>query len=77
MVVLSREQLGRAIASNPFPQAEETPTALHVFFLSEPPQSHDVESLNTIKADSESFVLTDRLFYLRGPGGFSSSKLAA
>ena len=77
VLVLGKEELRRNIASNPFPQADENPSALHLFFLSEPPQSPDIESLSTHKADTESFVLTDRVFYLHAPDGFGRSKLAA
>lgn len=77
MLVFGRQELGRAIASNPFPQATHNPSTLHLFFLLEPPQSPDIDSLNTLKADSESFVLTDEVFYLHAPDGIGRSKLAA
>jgi uncharacterized protein (DUF1697 family) len=65
------------MASNPFPQAEERPSALHLFFLSEPSSNPDFELLNTLKAGSESFVLTEDVFYLHAPDGIGRSKLAA
>ncbi|MCH7565736.1 MAG: DUF1697 domain-containing protein [Gemmatimonadetes bacterium] len=77
VLVLGKEELRRAIASNPFPQAVTDPKTLHLFFLSEPPHSPVIESLNSYKADSESFVLTDRVLYLHAPDGFGRSKLAA
>ncbi|MCH8929566.1 MAG: DUF1697 domain-containing protein, partial [Proteobacteria bacterium] len=77
VLVLGREELGRAIASNPFPQAQSDPKTLHLFFLSEPPHSPDSKSLNTYKADSESFVLAGRVFYLHAPEGIGRSRLAA
>ena len=77
VLVLCREELGRAIASNPFPQAVTDPKTLHLFFLSEPPHSPVIETLNSYKADSESFLLTDRVFYLHAPEGIGRSRLAA
>ena len=76
VLVFGKEELKQAIASNPFPQAKEDPSTLHLFFLSEPPQSPDMESLTTYEADSESFVLTGKVFYLHAPDGFGRSKLA-
>ena len=77
VLVFGKEELRQAIASNPFPQAEESPTTLHLFFLSEPPESPDIGSLKTHEADSESFVLTNEVFYLHAPDGFGRSRLAA
>ena len=76
-LVLGVEELKEAMDSNPFPQAEDEPSKLHLFFLSEPPQSPDIESINVLKADSELFVLTDKVFYLHAPDGIGRSKLAA
>jgi uncharacterized protein (DUF1697 family) len=77
VLVINRAEFGQAMESNPFPQAEESPSALHLFFLSEPSSNPDIELLNTRKADSESFVLTDKVFYLHAPDGIGKSKLAA
>lgn len=77
VLVFGREEFSQAIELNPFPQAQDNPSALHLFFLSGPPKGPDIESLNTLKADSESFVLTDKVFYLHAPDGIGRSKLAA
>ena len=76
-LVLGREELRQMIASNPFPEAEEKPSTLHLFFLSAPPHNPDIESLNALKAESESFGLANRVFYLHAPDGIGRSKLAA
>ncbi|HAL49517.1 MAG TPA: hypothetical protein DCP37_17350, partial [Dehalococcoidia bacterium] len=44
VLALSSEELRKAIAANPFPQAESAPKTLHLFFLSKPPVDPDVES---------------------------------
>ncbi|MDP6421490.1 MAG: DUF1697 domain-containing protein [SAR202 cluster bacterium] len=77
VLALSSEELRKAIAANPFPQAESAPKTLHLFFLSKPPVDPDAESLDALKADDESFVLTDGVFYIHAPNGMSWSKLAA
>jgi uncharacterized protein (DUF1697 family) len=74
--VLSREELQRAAAANPFPQADAEPKTLHLFFLSEPAKAAKLEALNEIKAKSEQFALKDKVFYLYTPEGFGTSKLA-
>ena len=77
VIVLTSEQLGQAVAANPFPDAESEPKSLHLFFLSRRPASPDVEGLNAIKADSETFVLAEDVFYLHAPDGIGRSKIVA
>jgi uncharacterized protein (DUF1697 family) len=77
MLVLSLEELERAVASNPFPKAAAEPKSLHLFFLAAEPKNPDVESLGRIKAASENFVFAGKVFYLHAPNGFGTSKLAA
>ena len=76
VIVLRVEQLRQAAASNPFPEAEPEPKSLHLFFLSRPPASPDLDGLTAVKSDSESFVLTEDVFYLHAPDGIGRSKLA-
>ena len=76
-LVLGEEELRHTLASNPFPQAEESPSTVHLFFLSGPPKGPDFESLSSLKAESESFVLAGNVFYLHAPDGIGRSKLAA
>lgn len=76
VLVLSIRELEQVVAANPFPEAESEPKSLHVFFLAESPKSPNVASLNSIKAESETFVLKGRAFYLHAPDGIGRSKLA-
>lgn len=76
ILILSSGELKQAVASNPFPEAEPNPKTLHLYFLSERPDNPDIDSLNGAKVDNESFVLTDRVFYLHAPDGIGRSKLA-
>ena len=73
IILLSSEQLQQAVKANPFPEAE--PRSLHLFFLGRKPASPDLEGLNAVKADSESFVLTGEVLYLHAPDGIGRSRL--
>ena len=74
--LLTCAELERAAAANPFPQAAENPTSLHLFFLDAPPKNPDVASLEALKTGTEAFVLQGRVFYLYAPEGIGRSKLA-
>jgi uncharacterized protein (DUF1697 family) len=75
--VLSVGELQRAAAGNPFPQADKEPKSLHLFFLAKPAKTPQLEAMNEIKAKSEQFVLTNKVFYFYAPDGFGTSKLVA
>ena len=76
ILILSANELRRAIESNPYPEAESDPSKLHLYFLSESPSAPDIDSLNDVKIDSESFDLIGKVFYLHAPNGIGRSKLA-
>lgn len=75
--VLSVPELRRAAAGNPFPQADEKPQALHLFFLDKPAKEAQLDAMNELKAKSEQFVLKGKVFYFYAPEGFGTSKLGA
>jgi uncharacterized protein (DUF1697 family) len=77
VVLLTADELARAAAANPYPEADEAPTTVHLYFLAEVPQNPDLEKMEAIKADNECFTLTDKVFYLHAPEGIGRSKLAA
>ena len=74
--VLSVQELRRAAANNPFPQADATPQLLHLFFLEQPPKTPQLEAMNELKTKSEQFALKGKVFYFYTPDGFGISKLA-
>jgi uncharacterized protein (DUF1697 family) len=76
VLVLTRSELERAAASNPFPEADEAPKTVHVFFLAERPKKPDLEALESVRVQSERFALEGKVFYLHTPDGFGTSKLA-
>jgi uncharacterized protein (DUF1697 family) len=77
VLLLMPAEIDRAVASNPFPEAEAEPKTLHVYFLASMPKNLDLGALESIKSDRERFALKDRVFYLHAPEGIGRSKLAA
>lgn len=75
--VLSVPELQRAAKGNPFPQADEKPQTLHLFFLAKPAKAAQLDAMNEIKTKSEQFVLKSKVFYFYTPDGFGISKLGA
>jgi uncharacterized protein (DUF1697 family) len=75
--VLSVSELQRAAKGNPFPQADQAPQMLHLFFLAQPAKAAQLEAMNELKSKSEQFVLKNEVFYFYTPQGFGISKLAA
>jgi uncharacterized protein (DUF1697 family) len=77
VVVLTRAQLHKAAAGNPYPEATEDPKSVHLFFLAERPRKPDLKACEAIKRKTERFQLKGSIFYLHAPDGFGISKLAA
>jgi len=76
LLLLSHERFAAIAASNPFPEAEQSPKTLHVGFLAEKPPNPDFDMLTDRQAKSEEFSLIDDAFYLYAPDGVGRSKLA-
>ena len=77
VLILGVKELQAAIAGNPFPHGEREPKSLHLFFLDSVPRKPDLETLESIKSESEQFKLVKHVFYLYAPDGVGRSKLAA
>jgi len=75
VLVLTRDELERAAAGNPFREADQNPQSVHLFFLAERPKKPDLESLEALKTDTERFHLKSSGFYLYTPDGFGRSRL--
>jgi uncharacterized protein (DUF1697 family) len=76
VLIVTRAELERAVAGNPFPQADENPKSLHLFFLAELPAKPNLESLDALKTPTEMYSLKGKIFYLHTPDGFGTSKAA-
>lgn len=77
ILLVEPEELRRAMAENPYPEAEATPKTLHLTFLSSPPKNPDMESLEKLRQEDERYALQGKVFYLHAPKGIGKSKLAA
>jgi uncharacterized protein (DUF1697 family) len=77
LLLLSPDALQQAINDNPFPHAASEPKSLHFFFLEKPSTNPNTKALELAKAKTESYVLTDLVFYLHAPDGIGRSKLAS
>ena len=77
VIHLTRAELERAAAANPFPGAAENPQSVHLFFLDGLPKNPDLKTLEALKTKTESFALKDRVLYLHTPDGLGRSKMAA
>ncbi len=77
VLILTAQKLQKAVASNPFPDAEDDPKTLHLSFLTEKPPAPNLEALNDLKSTTEQFELKGDVFYLSAPDGIGRSKLAA
>lgn len=76
VLVLSTDRLTAAVASMPFPEADAEPKSVHVYFLASTPPAPDIMKLESIRSDSERFVLDGEHFYLHAPDGIARSRLA-
>ena len=77
VLLIKKENLQSAIDANPYPQASKDPKSVHFLFLEKPAKKPDLEALEEIKSKTESFHLTDQVFYFHAPDGIARSKLAA
>lgn len=77
VLILTATELQRAVDNNPFADATSEPKTLHLGFLAKQATNADLESIESLKSASETFVLADRVFYLHAPDGIGRSKLAA
>lgn len=77
IMVLTTEQLSRAVRNNPFGGTEIEPGKLQMFFLAEPPECFDDETLESLRGETEQYKLVGNVLYLHAPDGIARSKLAA
>lgn len=75
--VMDRSNLLQAIAANPYPEGAEDPKSVHFYFLAGQATEPDLKALETIRAPTERYVLTDKVLYLHAPDGIGRSKFAA
>lgn len=77
VLILGLDAVEDAMARNPFPQAESEPKSLHLGFLDGEPGAPDLDRLESLRKESESFRLIGAVFYLHAPERVGRSRLAA
>ncbi|MBW3539968.1 MAG: DUF1697 domain-containing protein [Planctomycetes bacterium] len=77
VMLLTLNDIEKAVAGNPFPEAADEPKSLHLFFLANKADDPDLDGLEKLRAESERFELTKNVFYLHAPNGIGRSRLAA
>lgn len=75
--LLSKEDLESAIKTNPYASRIKEPKSLHFYFLGNPATAPNMKALEAVQSPTESFELTNKVFYLLAPDGVGRSKLAA
>ena len=73
--LITLKHLEKVLAENPFRDQEHKGKAQHVFFFKAPPEKVDRDLLDSLKADSEAYEITDELMYLYAPEGIGRSKM--
>lgn len=73
--VLTAEDLDKALAANPFPEAVDTPKTLHLVFL-RGEAALDEAAAEILCTAEEQFLMGQGVFYLYTPKGYGRSKLA-
>ncbi|HEX5130890.1 MAG TPA: DUF1697 domain-containing protein [Candidatus Krumholzibacteria bacterium] len=77
VLLLTRRDIERAMAKNPFPEATDEPKLLHLGFLSGAPGRAAVASLERLRAPEEQYRVIGSVLYLHLPAGAGRSRLAA
>lgn len=75
IMLVSRADWARLVASNPFPEAVAEPTTLHAFVLAGAPEAAAVAALEARATERERVVVEGRTLYFHVPDGFGRSKL--
>jgi uncharacterized protein (DUF1697 family) len=74
IMLVARDDWQRIIKANPYPDAVDQPTSLHVFVLAKKPDRMAVKTLQA-RVTGERLQVEDKALYLHVPVGFSASKL--
>ena len=75
VMLLDKAAMDRAVWNNPFDTT--VGKALHFSFLESDPDEPDLSTIESLKGETEDYLLKDKVFYLFAPEGIGRSKLAA
>ena len=73
---VTRQEWGKLIKANPFPEAVKTPKFLHAAVLASKPDDAKVRDVVSTAANGEGFKVVGKVAYIHTPNGFGTSKLA-
>lgn len=76
VLIRTPDELAAVIENNPFPDAVEIRSGLHVTFLSAQPDEQRIAEIDRAQFEPDRFAVGDRVIYLRLPNGMGRSKLA-
>jgi len=74
--LVTAEELGGAIAANPYPEATSEPKTLHLSFLERSPDEDRVSDARALLSETESFAVIGKILYLHAPDGIGRSRFA-
>lgn len=75
--LITADELGEAIAANPYSSAVSEPKTLHLYFPEQPPEEERISAAKALSSETESFEVIGNLLYLHAPDGIGRSKFAA
>jgi uncharacterized protein (DUF1697 family) len=75
VLVLTRPQLTKVLAGNPFAKAKKEPAKLHVTFLADNPAGAKVGRLDPERGKPDEYRLVGEQIYLHCPNGYGRTKL--
>lgn len=75
IMLVERGDWRRILKGNPFPDAVDRPTTLHVFILARKPEQAAIDVLLARATGGERLLVRDKVLYLHVPENFSASKL--
>lgn len=76
VMVRTRDELAVVVAANPYPEADDEPTKVHVAFLSGEPDLTRLEAIDPASYAPDEWTAGPGVLYLRMPEGMGRSKLA-
>jgi uncharacterized protein (DUF1697 family) len=75
IILRTGEQVRDIVSNNPFIKAGAAEETLHVLFLADLPDSHDVDHLDLVRSPPDEFIVCGREVYVCLPQGMGRTKL--